>query len=72
MSTRRIATTIKTALCFIALVVIAAACNTDQGMMHGSGSTGMANWNWFQILISFGIGIIIGYLLGMSVSKKKK
>ncbi len=34
-----------------------------QGMIRGSGSMGMSHWNWTQILISFGIGIILGLLI---------
>jgi hypothetical protein len=38
-----------------------------KGMMHGSGSTGMAQLNWVQILVSFGLG----FLLGIIVSRRK-
>ena len=31
-----------------------------KGMMHKSMSLGIANWNWTQILISIGLGMLIG------------
>jgi len=33
-----------------------------KGMMHGGGSMGMDNLNWIQIVISLGIGFILGLL----------
>ena len=72
MRTRRI-TTNRTALYLIAFVVIIVAFLLlgggpwIKGMMHGSRSLGMANWNWAQILISFGLG----FLLGLVVSRRK-
>lgn len=34
-----------------------------QGMIRGRGSMGMSHWNWAQILISLGIGFILGLLI---------
>ena len=64
MKSRRIPTTIKAALYFIVFAAITVACDTEQGMMHGSGgSMDMGNWNWVQILISLGVGFLLGYLV---------
>jgi len=69
MKSERITTAIKTALCFIAFVAITVACDTEQGMMHGSGgSMDMGNWNWVLILL----GIIIVFLLGYLVARRRK
>jgi uncharacterized protein YneF (UPF0154 family) len=38
------------------------------GMMYENRSIRMANWNWTQILISMGIGILIGWF----VAKRRK
>ena len=53
----------------IAFAAITVACDTEQGMMYGSGgSMDMGNWNWVQILI----GIVIGFLLGYLVARRRK
>jgi hypothetical protein len=68
MSTRRV-TTSTTALYFVAFVVIIAAFLLlgggpwIKGMMHGSRSIGMANWNWALILICLGLGFLLGFLV---------
>jgi uncharacterized protein YneF (UPF0154 family) len=33
------------------------------GMFHGGHSLNMASWNWVTILISLGIGVLIGVFL---------
>jgi len=71
MSTKRITSKITTALWFIMITVIIVACNNEQGMMHGSSSMGMSNWNWVQILTSLGLGLILGFIIGTIVSKRK-
>ena len=71
MKTRRIIKTMTTFLCFAVFMVLIVACNSENGMMHGNGPTNMSNWNWGQILISAGLGIILGFLLGLTVSRKK-
>ncbi len=38
-----------------------------KGMGHGSGSMGMTNLRWGQILISLGLGFLLGWL----ASRKK-
>ena len=69
MKTERIKATVKTALYFIVFAVIIVACDTEQGMMHGDGgSMDMGNWNWVPILIS----LVIGFLLGYLVARKRK
>lgn len=53
-------------ICFIGFSVLVAACDNTQGMMQGRGigrSMDMGNWNWLQILISLGIGFLLGYLV---------
>ena len=69
MKSRKILTSIKTLLSFIAFAALMMACDTQQGMMHGGGqSMNMGNWNWVQILI----GMIIGFLLGYLVASRRK
>ena len=57
----------------IAIVVIIVAFlllgggQWTKGLMHGNRSMAMANWNWVQILISLGIG----FVLGLVVAKRK-
>jgi len=69
MKTERIRATIKTSLYFIAFAAIIVACDTEQGMMHGNGgSMDTGSWNWAPILIS----LVIGFLLGYLVARKRK
>jgi hypothetical protein len=64
MKSGRIRAIIKKALYFIAFAAIIVACDTEQGMMHGGGrSMDIGNWNWLPILISLGIGFLLGYLV---------
>ena len=69
MRTRRIIITNKTVLYLIAFaVIIVAFLLLDggmwiKGMMHGSRSIGMANLNWVQILISLGLGFLLGWIV---------
>ena len=66
MSTRRVVTVNRTALYLIAVVVIVGAFfllgggSWMTGMMHSGGSMGAMHLNWVQILISLGIGFILG------------
>jgi len=70
MSTRRFMTKNKTALYVIAVVVIIVAFLLlgggpwIRGMTHGSRSMGMGHLNWVQILISFGLGFLLGLIVG--------
>jgi hypothetical protein len=72
MNTRRI-TTNSTALYLIAFIVIIVAFFLLGGgpwmkeMMHGGRSINMSNLNWTQIIISLGIG----FLLGLLVSRRR-
>ncbi len=69
MSTKRVATN-RTAFILIALLVIIVAFVLlgggpwIKGMMHGGTSMNMTHWNWTQILISLGIGFVLGLLAG--------
>lgn len=72
MNTKRItAKHVTKAIFVIMIVIIMVACDTGQGMMHGGVSMGRDNWNWGQIFFSAGIGLIIGFLIGMVVYRKK-
>jgi len=50
----------------IAVIVIAflllGGTSLGKGMGHGSGSIGMNNLQWGQILISLGLGFLLGWL----------
>lgn len=69
MKSQRMLTSIKTVLYFIVFAAVIVACDNEQGMMHGGGSSmNMGNWNWIQILI----GIILGFLLGYLFARRRK
>jgi ABC-type antimicrobial peptide transport system permease subunit len=63
---------ITTALYFIVFVVTIIACDNGQGMMHGSNPMGMNNYNWTQILISVGVVCLIGFIIWVVISRRKK
>jgi hypothetical protein len=69
MTTKRI-TANRTTFLVIALLVIVVAFLLlgggpwIKGMMHGSSSINMANWNWTQILIGLGLGFLLGLVVG--------
>jgi hypothetical protein len=73
MSTRRVSARNTTALYLIAIVVIIVFFLLLGGgawlkdLSHGGRPMGLVHWNWVQILISLGIG----FLLGLLVSKRK-
>lgn len=50
---------------FMSLIL---GCDTNGGMMHGNGATGMYNWNWGPVFIGLAVGFFIGFL----VFRKKK
>ena len=66
MSTRRVVTVNRTALYLIAVVVIIVAFFLlgggiwMTGMMHRGSSMGTVHLNWVQILISLGLGFVLG------------
>ena len=69
MKSQRIVQSIKSVLYFIAFAIVLVACDNNQGMMNGGGtSMNPGNWNWIQILI----GIIIGFLIGYLLPRRKK
>jgi hypothetical protein len=71
MSTRRITHANSTALYLIAFVVIVAAFLLLGGgswikevtHFHASRSLGIEHWNWVQILVSLGIGLLLGWAI---------
>jgi sterol desaturase/sphingolipid hydroxylase (fatty acid hydroxylase superfamily) len=69
MSTKRI-TANRTVYIFIAILVIIIAFLLlgggpwIKGIMNQGSSVNMAHWNWTQILISIGIGFILGLVVG--------
>jgi len=70
MNTKRNTTAVYYVLAIVAIIVIFLLLDGGpwlKGMMHGSGSTGMAQLNWVQILISLGLG----FLLGILVARRK-
>jgi len=73
MRTRRMVTSNKTAFYLIATLVIIVSFLLlgggpwIKGLMHGNNSMSMAHLNWTQILISLGLG----FLLGLVVSRRK-
>ena len=66
MSTKRNTTAVYYVLAVVAVIVIFLLLDGGQwlkGMMHGSGSTGMAQLNWVQILVSLGLGFLLGIIV---------
>lgn len=69
MTSKRSATN-RTTFLVIALVVVIVAflllggVPWIKGITHGNAPMETSNWNWTQILISMGIGFIIGLLVG--------
>lgn len=44
-------------------------CTNHQGMMqHGNDTMYMSNWNWLLIAI----GLVIVFLLGLAITRRKK
>ena len=69
MKSQIIIKSIKTGLYLIAFAAVIVACDNQQGMMHGGGSSmNMGNWNWVLILL----GTIIVFLLGYLVARRRK
>ena len=70
MSTGKISISNQTIYILIAVAVVIVAFFLlgggpwIRGLSHGHSSTGMAHWNWVQILVSLGIGFLLGFLLG--------
>jgi hypothetical protein len=73
MNTRRISTSNTAVVYFLVTVVIVMAfllldgVTWIKGMTHTGNSIGMANWNWVHIIVSLGLG----FLLGLIVAKRK-
>ncbi len=68
MSARRVSFSNQTVYIILAVVVIAAFFLLGggpwiKGLSHGNGSMGMNDLKWVQILISLGIGFLLGYLV---------
>lgn len=69
---RKITPTITAAFFFTLLLITNAACDTQQGMMHGNHSTGMNYWNWTQTLLIIGAVCLVGLILWYVISKRKR
>ena len=70
MSTRRNTTIIYIIIAVVIIIVAFILLGGGpwiKGMTHGSGSMSTVHLNWVQILIS----LVIGFLLGLVVGKKK-
>jgi ABC-type antimicrobial peptide transport system permease subunit len=63
---------ITTSLGFIVFILTIVACDNGQGMMHGDNSMGMNNLNWTQILIGLGVVCLIGFIIWVVISRRKK
>ncbi|MFA6128348.1 MAG: hypothetical protein WC699_13680 [Bacteroidales bacterium] len=69
MRTRRFLTSDNTAIYLIAVVVIIVAFLLlgggawMRGMSHGGGSISLNHLNWVQILISLGLGFLLGWVV---------
>ncbi len=69
MKSQMMLKSVQKVLFFIAFAAVLTACDTQQGMMHGNGSSmNGGNWNWIQILF----GIIVGFLIGYLVPRRRK
>jgi H+/Cl- antiporter ClcA len=70
MSTRRNTTVIYIIIAVVIIIVAFVLLGGGpwiKGMTHGSSSIGTVHLNWVQILIS----LVLGFLLGLVVGKKK-
>ena len=69
MTTRHIRASNQTAIYLIAVIVIIIAFLMlgggpwVRGMIHGNMGVNFYNWNWTQILISLGLGFLLGWLV---------
>lgn len=70
MNKRRILNTVSTVILGIVLVFVIVDCDTDKGIMIGGEWAGTGLWNWPQILISVGVGFLIGFLFNVFVTKR--
>ena len=71
MSTNKIVKSSVASFIIMALIVLSAACNNGNGMMHGNSSMDMNNFNWTQILIGLGVVVLIGFIIWAIISKRK-
>jgi H+/Cl- antiporter ClcA len=69
MSAGRVSFSNQTVYIIIAVVVVVVAFFLlgggpwVKGLSHGNGSAGLNDLKWIQILISLGIGFLLGYLV---------
>jgi len=67
MSTRKNTTATYYVIAFVVIIVAFLLLGGGpwiKGMMNGSGSAGMTHLNWGQILISLGLGFLLGLIIG--------
>jgi hypothetical protein len=65
MSTRREKTIIYYAIAFVVILIAFLLLGGGpwiKGLVHGNGSMGMTHLRWGQILISLGLGFLLGWL----------
>ncbi len=65
MNTRRTTTTLYYVIAFMVILVAFLLLGGGpwiKGMAHSSGSMGMSSLHWGQILISVGLGFLLGWL----------
>ena len=66
MSTRRETTILYYVIAFAVIVVVFLLLGGGpwiKGMTHGSGSMNLSDLHWGQILISLGLGILLGWMI---------
>lgn len=69
MSTKRFLNSDRTALYFLAALVILVAFiligggSWVKGLGHGSGPVSLGQLQWLQILVSLGLGFLVGWLV---------
>jgi hypothetical protein len=72
MDRRKIANTIATVMLLMMVVLVIGDCTSDDSMTNGSISIGLDNLKWVQILISLGIGFLLGYVFNYLLFLRRK
>ncbi|NVO18840.1 MAG: LapA family protein [Bacteroidetes bacterium] len=72
ISKRGIINTVSTIILFIVIILVIVDCDTDRGTMLGGMSFSMTGWQWPQILISMGVGFLLGYLFCLGAARRNR